>query len=136
MGRSKGPGWRNLQDLQALSSWQGLLAVLFRHRGALLAAPDSSACSSAMFELIKWAADPQIRSIQDAQGYLGAVSIVLTAFKEPPAEGAHLLCISCVSCSAMRQAAVDLASMGISVLMVYPRSLLMSASSRPFVWLR
>lgn len=103
VGRSNGPGWRNSQDLQALSSWQGLLAVLFRHRGALLAAPDSSACSSAMFELIKWAADPQVRSIQDAQGYLGAVSIVLTAFKGPPAEGAHLLRISCVLCSAHEQ---------------------------------
>lgn len=43
-----------IQNLQALGSWHGVLAVMFQHPGVLLAALDCSTCSCAMLISSSW----------------------------------------------------------------------------------
>lgn len=84
-----------MQELESLGAWQGLLACTFRHRAQLLVASDDRACSAAMLFLIQWAVDPKVRSPQEAQAALTAVSVILAAFREPSSEGAGHPTMAC-----------------------------------------
>ncbi len=77
-----------MQDAEALTSAQGLLACVFRHRAQLLIASESSNCTAAMLFLMKFAVKPQIQTPQEAQAALNAASLILTAFREPSTESA------------------------------------------------
>ncbi len=79
-----------LQDAEALTSAQGLLACVFRHRAQLLMASESSNCTAAMLFLMKFAVKPQIQTPQEAQAALNAASLILAAFREPSTDSAPL----------------------------------------------
>ena len=77
-----------MQDAEALTSAQGLLACVFRHRAQLLMASESSNCTAAMLFLMQFAVNPQIRTPPEAQAALNAASLILAAFREPSSDGA------------------------------------------------